>query len=700
MDKDRTDEKLHKYIHITKNNQIGLVDTKIGGNLVVSKNISTNSINAYNIGNDLSGNANFLDVSSNSLHVFGDAFITGTLEINNLLRKTLTDIDITGDLNLDNKLDVSGLFTTHGGINIDGIGDNNTIDNVNIGYDVSGKGSFTDLSCNFFNANSFILSKLDQCNIGSIEPSYGSFTDLSSHIFKVGTNSTTGNIISIGNQDLEFKTGNIYTGLIRLVNGINENINIEPHGNGLVYIPKVNINNGIINNIDMSSSNITLDSNNTCDLSNGTFIISTQQKSDIFKNGALYNSSDIDIKNYNFRAMSLTADSLPQNKIIYTGIDGLLSTENNFTYDPINNELVTDKIGSFTSTGPINFNNQILTNININNGTIDNTIIKTSDITVGISKSIDVQYANLITSNSQNINILHNAALNNDNDLDFQGYGIRAANLTADALPYGRIIFTGSEGVLSVKPELLYDPSDNKLTVNKISPFQCQGNIDFFDNSAVNVNVYNGTILQCDVSNSNINISENYKLDTTNGILYTSNSQNSTIFKNGALNNDSNIDIGNHDFRASTLTADSLTTGQIIYTDTDGLLTTESGFEYNTTANTMTVQNITCSGLFTLSQTVNSITPTISNTSINLSYTKTALITTASFSSFLLQDSTEGHTILIYLKLKGNANGATINVTSLHNGSNIVLSNIGSNISLMFIDSKWLVTSLVDSIIS
>ena len=114
----------------------------------------------------------------------------------------------------------------------------------------------------------------------------------------------------------------------------------------------------------------------------------------------------------------------------------------------------------------------------------------------------------------------------------------------------------------------------------------------------------------------------------------------------------------------------------------------------------MTAQNITCSGLFTLSQTVNSITPTISNTPINLSYTKTALVTTTSFSSFLLQDSTEGHTILIYLKLKGNVNGATINVTNLHNGNSIQLTNIGSNISLIFIDSKWLITSLVDSIIS
>ena len=127
MDKDRVDEKLHKYIHINRSDKITLVDTKVGGDLFVSKNIETDTLNVKNIGIDnsgldASGFASFSDLSTNSLKVYGDAFITGTLEINNVLRKTLTDIDITGDLNLDNKLDVSGLFTTHGGMNIIGSG--------------------------------------------------------------------------------------------------------------------------------------------------------------------------------------------------------------------------------------------------------------------------------------------------------------------------------------------------------------------------------------------------------------------------------------------------------------------------------------------------------------------------------------------------------------------------------------------------
>ena len=40
-DKDRTDEKLWKYVHITRDNRFGLVDTKIGGNLDVTNHIST-----------------------------------------------------------------------------------------------------------------------------------------------------------------------------------------------------------------------------------------------------------------------------------------------------------------------------------------------------------------------------------------------------------------------------------------------------------------------------------------------------------------------------------------------------------------------------------------------------------------------------------------------------------------------------------
>ena len=134
-DKDRTDEKLHKYIHLKKKNKIGLVDTNIGGDLNVIKNITTYTLKVNKIGYDTSGidasgYAQFIDVSTNSLKVFGDAFIKGTLEINNILRKTMTDIDIAGDLDLSNKLDVSGLFTTHGGININGNSTNNKVNNT------------------------------------------------------------------------------------------------------------------------------------------------------------------------------------------------------------------------------------------------------------------------------------------------------------------------------------------------------------------------------------------------------------------------------------------------------------------------------------------------------------------------------------------------------------------------------------------
>ena len=135
FDKDRTDEQLHKYIHLKAKNKIGFVDTNVGGDLNVMKNLTTDTLKANKIGYDLSGldasgYAQFLDLSTNNLIVSGDAVITGTLEINNILRKTMTEIDITGDLDLSNKLDVSGLFTTHGGININGTSSGNKINNV------------------------------------------------------------------------------------------------------------------------------------------------------------------------------------------------------------------------------------------------------------------------------------------------------------------------------------------------------------------------------------------------------------------------------------------------------------------------------------------------------------------------------------------------------------------------------------------
>jgi hypothetical protein len=696
FDKDRTDEQLHKYIHLKTKNKIGFVDTNVGGDLNVMKNLTTDTLKANKIGYDLSGldasgYAQFLDLSTNNLIVSGDAVITGTLEINNILRKTMTEIDITGDLDLSNKLDVSGLFTTHGGININGTSLGNKINNVEIGYDLSGKGAFTDLSCSFLNAGSIDLSSLNSCTIGLNIPSSGNFTDINTDTLTVGNGVSNAIIKPNGNHDIQLRNNGTQYGLISINHGLNNNIEITPSGIGSVVISKTLINSGNIKNVDLSDSNIFSGINNTFDVSKSTVILSYDQQTDILKKGTLNNDSDIDFQDYDIRAKTVTADSLPKDRVVYTDTSGLLATETGFEYDPINNELKVQNLSSFTLTGSSNLNSQILTNVNIDSGTIDNTTIKTSNITVGNSKTIDVQYGNFVTSTLQDLDSFHRAVQNNDQDLDIQAYTLRAHKLVADSLPTNRVVFTGSDGLLQTYDNLQYDLSAAKLTVGRLSSFECTGLVDFKDQSANNAKINSSTIENSDISTTNINVGQNKTLDVSNGTFVTSSSQNVNILQSGSQFNDSDIDIQNYDLRASTLTADSLTTGQVVYTGDNGRLTAEPGFEYNTTANTLTVNNLTSTGLFSLSQTVNTVTAVSGGSQINIAYTKTALITSASFATFTLPDSAEGHVIIIFYQTKNGAAGAAITPSNLHNGSTVTLTNVGDNITLLFTNNKWLI---------
>ena len=697
-DKDRTDEKLHKYIHLKKKNKIGLVDTNIGGDLNVIKNITTDTLKVNRIGYDTSGidasgYAQFIDVSTNSLKVFGDAFITGTLEINNILRKTMTDIDIAGDLDLSNKLDVSGLFTTHGGININGNSTNNKVNNVEIGYDLSGKAAFTDLSCTILNAAAIDIDSLDSCVIGSNIPSSANFTLVKTNNLTVGDSSSNASIFPNGNHDIIIRTNNLQHGEIKIINGQNSNINITPDGSGSVIIPKTNISGGIIENIDIFNSNFVSGNINIIDMSESTLILSHDQQTDILKKGSNNNDSDIDFQDFNLRAKTLTADSLPQNRIIFTGSEGLLSTQSVFSYDPILNELTVPNISSFKLTGSANLNSQNLTNINIDSGTIDNTTIATSNITVGNSKTFDVQYGTIVTSVTQDVNSFHRALINNNADVDIQGYTLRAYDVIADSLTNNRMVFTGPDGLLMVEDDLQYDQSINELTVGRINAFQCTGAIDFNDQSANNAKINNSIIENSDVSSTNIQIGILNTLNVESGQFITSKQQNVSILQSGAANNNSDIDIQNYDLRAATITSDSLNSGQVVYTGDNGRLTSEAGFEYNTTANTMTLNNLTCNGLFSISQQVNSVTASTPATQIDISYTKTGLVTTSTEYNFTLPDSAEGHIIIIYFKSISGNNPAILNPSNLHNGNTITYNAVGDNTTLLFTDNKWLIIS-------
>jgi hypothetical protein len=244
-DKDRTDEKLWKYVHITRDNRFGLVDTKIGGNLDVTNHTNLNTIQANHIGidssgNDASGYAQFTDLSTTSLNVFGDTTIHGDLNVNNIFKKTITEVDINinSDLELFHNLDVSGIITGIGGINLNGIGSNDKINNVTIGYDVSGLGKFTDLT-----STNLFAQSITADNIGYDVSGKGSFTDLSAQELQVINNIILGDGINqsmISSKNLtalSFTTNSgLNSGKININNGIDQHIDFVPNGSGSILI--------------------------------------------------------------------------------------------------------------------------------------------------------------------------------------------------------------------------------------------------------------------------------------------------------------------------------------------------------------------------------------------------------------------------------------------------------------------------------
>jgi len=93
-----------------------------------------------------------------------------------------------------------------------------------------------------------------------------------------------------------------------------------------------------------------------------------------------------------------------------------------------------------------------------------------------------------------------------------------------------------------------------------------------------------GTIDGTTIATSNITVGSTKTLDVSAGTLTTSATQNKYIIENAT----SNIDIGSYDLRASTLTADSLTSGLVIYTGANGVLSAESAFAYDSSNNYLT----------------------------------------------------------------------------------------------------------------
>ena len=107
----------------------------------------------------------------------------------------------------------------------------------------------------------------------------------------------------------------------------------------------------------------------------------------------------------------------------------------------------------------------VIPKVDINGGTIDGAIIATSDVTVGAGKSLHVSGGSLTTSAAQNLAIMQGPAAN----VDIGDHDFRAANLTADGLTAGRILYTGTDGLLSGVGGLEYNHGATTLTAPNVT---------------------------------------------------------------------------------------------------------------------------------------------------------------------------------------------------------------------------------------
>ena len=157
----------------------------------------------------------------------------------------------------------------------------------------------------------------------------------------------------------------------------------------------VNITSGSISGTTISDIDISVGAGDVLDVSAGTFVTSSAQKLGILQ-GA---NNNVDIGEFDMRAQTLTADGLTSGRVVFAGVNGVLSDDADLSFS--GDTLTATRIGSFTAAGAIDFNVEVLTNVNVDSGTIDNTTINDSDVTVGAGRTLDVSAGTFALADDQ-----------------------------------------------------------------------------------------------------------------------------------------------------------------------------------------------------------------------------------------------------------------------------------------------------------
>ena len=118
-------------------------------------------------------------------------------------------------------------------------------------------------------------------------------------------------------------------------------------------------------------------------------------------------TANLDIGAFDLRAATLTADGLTAARVVFAGADGVLSDDSDMTF--ATDTLTVTKLGAFEAAGAINFATQAMTNVDVNSGNIDGTIIGAAAVASGsfsmLSASQDLTIDGVVQLNGAIINL-------------------------------------------------------------------------------------------------------------------------------------------------------------------------------------------------------------------------------------------------------------------------------------------------------
>ena len=213
----------------------------------------------------------------------------------------------------------------------------------------------------------------------------------------------------------------------------------------------------------------------------------------------------------------------------------IVRTKNNVTTDPIEDTIKTlaatecfwnstgalqvVSIGAFQATGAIDFNDQNMTSVDIDSGTIggvtlDGTVAGGDQAFTGVGDMTftngsilkseasasdtlllaanDTTCITLTTGATDKVEFASVNALIAINDIDIGAHNLRAATMTADGLTATRVVFAGTAGLLSDNSNFTF--VTDTLTVTKLGAFEATGAINFGSQAMTNVDINSGTI--------------------------------------------------------------------------------------------------------------------------------------------------------------------------------------------------------------